>query len=321
MDDSRNCCAYITAPTRRQRTHVSSDGIVRPGRCAYLIPDSCRSIAVASSCCPCSSASCRASVAHLIARALSPVRAYAVASAKKIPRRLGVSWKRQLLELGDRLLRFPKPDQHAAQVEAGEPEVGPARRGVPVLFGGGAGEPLTLQDLAEVVVRVGVLRVDCDGQAVRFGRAIPLGLHPEQHAVIVVGIAEVDAERDDRAIVGLRPAPVLDLTVERDQVRVRLRERRVAGDCGFVGRDRARQIAGARELEPSREIRRGVISEGADAGQYFVFESGPRRSRTLRAARARAAHRRGGPTRGTRARGRSRQPPIRSTEPGHAAGG
>ena len=180
---------------------------------------------------------------------------------EEIPRRLGVAWQRQLLELGDRLLRFPKPDQHAAQIEAGEPEVGPARRGLPVLFGGGAGEPLTLQDLAEVVVRVGVLRVDGDRQSVGFGRAIPLRLHPEQHAVIVVGIAEVDAERDDRAIVGLRPGPVLDLTVQRDQVRVRLRERRVAGDCGFVGRDRARQIAGARELQPSREIRRGVISE------------------------------------------------------------
>ena len=112
---------------------------------------------------------------------------------QKIARRLGVTWLRELLELGDRFPRLPQHNQHAPQVEAGEPEFGATGHCVPVLLSGVAGETLALQDLAEVVVRVSVLRVDGDGQAVGFGRAIPLAAQAEQHAVIVVGIAEADA--------------------------------------------------------------------------------------------------------------------------------
>ena len=67
--------------------------------------------------------------------------------------------------------------------------------------------PAALENLSEVVVRLRVQRIQRERLAVGVCRLVPVLLHAEQDAVVVVGIRQVDAERDDRFVVllGLRP--------------------------------------------------------------------------------------------------------------------
>jgi hypothetical protein len=58
---------------------------------------------------------------------------------------------------------------------------------------------------------------------------------------------------------GLRP--VSSAAVEHDQIRVRLRDRRIERQRRFVRRDRAAQIACIGELQAALQIRLRVVSQ------------------------------------------------------------
>ena len=80
------------------------------------------------------------------------------------------------------------------------------RRGA-VLGEGRLELPAALENLSEVVVRLRMQRIQRERAPVGLRRVIPALLEPEQHAVIVVGIGDVDAERRDGLVVllGLLP--------------------------------------------------------------------------------------------------------------------
>ena len=110
----------------------------------------------ARSCCPYSSASRLASVAHLMPSSLCPARTCAVDSANRYR---GASPSRgcdSFCELGDGVVVASERDQHASQVESRQPERRLTLDGLPVFVGRRLELPLPLEDLSEIVVRLRV---------------------------------------------------------------------------------------------------------------------------------------------------------------------
>ena len=144
-------------------------------------------------------------------------------------------------------------DQHAPQVESRQPERRLTLDGLSILVGGGGKLALPLEHLAEVVARLRVQRVQRQRLAVGVRGEIPLLLQAEQHPIIVVRLAEVAAERDDRPVVLLGFHEVAGPPIQGDQVRVRLDERRIARERGFVRGDGT-----SRRRPPRRASRRAA---------------------------------------------------------------
>ena len=100
-----------------------------------------------------------------------------------------------------------------------------------------------------------VQRIQRERPPVGLRRLVPSLLQPQQHAVVVVRVGDVDAERDDGPVVLLGLGEVPRAAVERDQVGVRLRQRRVERQRRFVRGDGAVDVAGVRELDAALQQR------------------------------------------------------------------
>ena len=196
---------------------------------------------------------------------------------KQIARRLRVSRFREFPELGDRLIVLPERDEHASQIEAREPEGGLTVGRVPVRVGCRVNLTLALENLAEVVVGLRVMRVDGNRLTIRVCGEVPFLLQTEQHAVIVMRRAQVDAERDDRPVVLLGLRPVARAAVQGDQIRVGFGERRVLRERRFVRRDRALEIARFGELHTTPHLRHRIVSQRGDAREHLILHGGPAR--------------------------------------------
>ena len=197
---------------------------------------------------------------------------------EQVARRLGVARLDQRLERVNRFVVPAERDQHPAEIESGDPERRLALGRPTVLVGCGLERALALEDLSEVVVRLRVPRVDRDRLPVGVRRGVPLLLQPEQHAVVVVRVAEIEAERHDGTVVFVGLRPVARAAVERDQIGVRLRDRRIARERLFVRRNRARQIAFVGQPDPALERRLRIVSERRHAGEHRVGDRRPPRA-------------------------------------------
>jgi hypothetical protein len=89
--------------------------------------------------------------------------------------------------------------------------------------------------------------------------------------------AQVDAETDDGGVVLLGLRVVARAAVQRDQVRVRLRERRLERERGLVRGNGALEIALSRQLHPRWTLARAIVPERVDGGKDGVLQCGPAR--------------------------------------------
>ena len=197
---------------------------------------------------------------------------------EQVSRRLGVARFGQLRELANRFVIAFQCDEHPSQVESGEPERRLTVAGLAIRGSRFFEAALALEDLPEVVVGLRVTRVDRNRLPVSVGSVRPSLLQAEQHAVVVMRVAEIEAERHDRAIVlfGLRPVALP--AIERDEVRMRLSDRRIDGQRRFVRGDCAGGIASLREPESLLEPRLRIVAQRADAAKHRIVDCRPARS-------------------------------------------
>src|SRR5207237_1793237 len=113
----------------------------------------------------------------------------------------------------DRFVGTTESDEHPTEIEGGDPESRLTVRRLLVLGGCGLQLVLPLENLPEVVVRLRVPRVDRNRFPVRGCGRLPFLLKPEQHAVVVVRVAQIEAERDDSTVLLLRLRPVVHAAV------------------------------------------------------------------------------------------------------------
>ena len=137
-----------------------------------------------------------------------------MAKPKRVPWRLGIAWLPQRFELDERLVRAVEHQEHAAQVETRQPE-GRLRitRATVFCLGGLIFAP-TLQNLPQVVASLRVQLVDGDRPAGRLRGEVPFLLHSQHYTVVVVGVGEIETQRNARMIVLLGFRPVAHATVQ-----------------------------------------------------------------------------------------------------------
>ena len=123
-----------------------------------------------------------------------------------------------------------------------------------------------------------MMRIDRNRLAIRRSGSFPLVLHPEQHAVVVVRVGQVEAKGDDRAVVLLRLPPVADAAIQRNQVRVRLRDRRVARQRLLVCGNRAVQIASFSKLQAALQTGLRIVAQRHDPGEHRIVQARPART-------------------------------------------
>ena len=140
---------------------------------------------------------------------------------------------------------------------------------------------MLLEDLAEVVARLRMQRVDGERLTVRVGREVPLVLKAEHHAEVIVRFRQVDAQCHDGTIVLLCLRPLSGPAVERNQVGMRIGQRRIDGECCFVRGNGSRQIALVGKLRPPLHVTARVVSELGDTCEHPVVERRPQRAMLL----------------------------------------
>ena len=265
-----------------------------------------RSIAAVSSCWPNASARRRASRASASPSSAPAGLHVCHGQAVPVTRRLCILRLAQLLELGDGVVEAPRGQQHSPEVVAREAELRVRGHGLTILVQRLVQFSLALEQLAQVVARLRVQRIGRHCQAIgRRGLAPPL-LQAEQHAVVVVRLVHVVAEGEHGLVVrfGLRPLP--RTAVERDQIGVGLRERRIACERRLVRLDGAREIAGLGQTQAASQVRTRIVADRRHACGERIVDRRPSCAVKRDAARARHALRHGDRARAATAQDRSR---------------
>ena len=179
-------------------------------------------------------------------------------------------------QLRDRFVRLPRSEQQPCGIEARDAKLRFARHRLPIRRERPVEVSLTFECLSQIVVRRCVLWIDRDGEPIRRRRFLPSLLQAEQHAVVIVRVADITRGQQG-PVVRLRLRPLLRAAVQRDEVRMGLSERRVGRERCFMGADRGSHVSSAGERDPAREPRAPVVAERSDGRHHRIVDSGPQR--------------------------------------------